>query len=120
MLTAIVGVLSVVGSNKPAPQPLPTQPAIAASLTQEPEEVVLELSPAPTQAAAPRVSVSFNEDRSSSYALLKGIPPVPKRSHQPDIDVWYGEYSAQDYPVLPASPLEKEPSRLNVKISFAF
>lgn len=123
MLTGIVGVLSVVGWSGRSPQPATVPPALAATVAPEPEEVVLETPLTQTEpaTAASRVTVTFNEDTSSStYALLKGVPPTQKRSRRPDIDVWYGQYSEQDYRVLPASPFETEPNRLNVKISFSF
>jgi hypothetical protein len=122
MLTGIVGVLSVVGWSGRSPQPAPAPSALAATVTPAPDEVVLETPLTQTEpaATASRVSVSFNDDTSSTYALLKGAPPTQKRSRRPDIDVWYGQYSEQDYRALPASPFETEPSRLNVKISFSF
>jgi len=120
MLSGIAGVLSVVAWSESSPQPATTQPAIATTVTNERDEVVIETPLTQTQPAAPRVSVTFNDDTSTTYALLKGVPPAQKRSYRPDIDVWYGQYSEEDYRVLPASPVEKEPSRLNVKISFAF
>lgn len=97
-------------------------PDLAAPVTVEPTEVIAA-TPALTQIEPPtasRISVSFNDDTSPAAALVKGVPPLEKNYRRPAIDVWYGPYSEQDYPVLPASPFEKEPSRLNVKISFAF
>lgn len=72
------------------------------------------------QPEVPRVSVSFNDDARQDYALLKGTSSKGKTSRRADVEVWYGQYSEQDYRVLPASPVEKEPSRLNVKLSIAF
>jgi len=116
MLTGIVGVLSVVGWSGRSPQPATVPPALAATVAPEPEEVVLETPLTQTEpaAAASRVTVTFNDDISSTYALLKGVPPTQKRSRRPDIDVWYGQYSEQDYRVLPASPFETEPNRVSV------
>ncbi|MGC3958081.1 MAG: hypothetical protein QM813_09135 [Verrucomicrobiota bacterium] len=92
-----------------------------ASATPELTDVSsVELSPQ-IQTAPPRVSISFDDGASKSYALLKRLPPTGKSSARPEIDVWYGQYyEDQIFRVLPASPFEKEPSRLNVKISFAF
>jgi hypothetical protein len=122
MLTGIVGVLSVVGWSGKSPQLATAPPPLAVTITHEPDEVVIETPLTQTEPAraASRVTVTFNDDTSSTYALLKGLPPTQKRSRRPDIDVWYGQYSEQAYRALPASPIETEPSRLNVKISFAF
>ena len=121
MLTGIVGVISIADLSGNSPQPAPVQLAKNVTVTDNQDDssaVILETSSEP---APPKVSVSFNDETSSAYALLKGVSPIGKSSHRPDIDVWYGQYySDEDYRVLPASPIEKEPSRLNVKISIGF
>ena len=119
MLSGIAGVISVVGWSESSPQPATARPVPAATVTHERDDVVLQTPLTQTEPAVPRVTVSFNDDTSSTFALLKGVPPTQKRSRRPDIDVWYGQYSEQDYRGLPASPFEKEPCRRHVKISFA-
>lgn len=125
MLTGIVGVLFVAGWSGSSPQPAPVPPTQNVVLTPEPEpqdqnEVSPVASLTETQSVPSRVSVSFNDDASSTSALMKGVPPFEKSARYPDLDIWYGQYSDQDFRILPASPVEKEPSRLNVKLSFGF
>lgn len=120
MLIGIVGVLSVVGWSGRSPQPAPAPPTLAAPITPERDEVVLVTPRAQTPPVASRISVTFADDPSSPYALLKGASSTEKPSRRADFHVWYGQYSEQDFRVLPASPVEKEPSRLCLKVSFTF
>ena len=119
MLTGIVAVISFAGSSESSARPTTAQTTMAATVTREQDYSVLQTGLTQTQHAAPKFSVSFNDENTATYVLSKGVP-TEKISRRPDIDVWYGLYSEQDYPILRASPFEKEPSRLNVKISFAF
>lgn len=120
MLTGIAGVIAVAGLSGSSPRTEPTPAAVAATAPPAPAEAGLLTPLTQNKPEASRVSVSFNDDANQGYALLKGGAASQETSHHPDIDIWYGQYSDQDYRSLPASPLEKEPSRLNVKISIAF
>lgn len=76
-----------------------------------------------TQAATTkqRVSFSLRDDLSSSSELLKRSLSTGRISSGPAINVWYGEYfTAHNLRVLGASPIEREPSRLGLRISFTF
>ncbi len=104
-------------SPPPAPTPLPTAPVIA----NDPADA--DVIPLLTQTitAEPRVSITFNDDASSSFERLNKLPPTTKTSAGPDLDVWYGDYFTDNkLPRLSASPIESEPSRLGVKLSFSF
>jgi hypothetical protein len=120
LLTGIAGVISIAGLSGGSSRPESTPSAVVATTTPAQDEIVVPTPLPQTQPEASRLSVAFNDDTTSTYALLKGGPAMEKISRHPDIDIWYGQYSEQDYRVLPASPVEKEPSRLNVKLSFSF
>jgi hypothetical protein len=122
LLTGIAGVLAVTalpgrGLRAAAESHTLHVTAVELPATTQPQPVVLltESQPPP-----PRVSVSFTDDTSESYALGRGVPPDRQSTRRTDLDLWYGEYSDRDYRPLPASPLENEPSRLNVKLSIRF
>lgn len=120
MLTGIAGIFGVAAWNGSSPHPAgglppPSVPAVAEATAAHPVVLLTEAEP-----AAPRVTVSFNDEDNEAYALLRGVAPRAGSSSRPDLNVWYGPYSEHDYRPLPASPLEKEPSRLNVKVSIAF
>ncbi len=122
LLAGIAGVLVVTalpgrGLRPTAESHTPQVPAVELPASAQPQPVVLLTE---AQSAPPRVSVSFTDDTLESYALMRGVPPVRQSSGRTDLDLWYGEYSDRDYRPLPASPLEKEPSRLNVKLSITF
>ena len=122
LLTGIAGVLAVTalpgrGLRRAAESHTLHVTAVGLPATTQPQPVVL-LPAAQTEPA--RISVSFAEDASESYALWRGVPPVSQSPRRTDLDLWYGEYSDRDYRPLPASPLEKEPSRLNLKLSITF
>lgn len=123
MLTGIVALGSVYGltRNSPAPPLAPRELNPALIHTQREPEPTTAAVFAEAPPAERRVSVSFNDDRDSAYALLKGVPAADKAAHLPEVDVWYGEYfKEQNLRVLSASPIEREPSRLGLKVSFAF
>lgn len=122
LLAGIAGVLAVTalpgrGLRATAESHTPQAPAVELPASAQPQPVVLLTEPPVEQA---RISVSFAEDASESYALWRGVPPTRQANRRTDLDLWYGEYSDRDYRPLPASPLEKEPSRLNVKLSITF
>lgn len=122
LLTVIAGVLAVTalpgrGLRTTAEWQTPHVTAVELPTTTQPQPVLL-LTEAQTEPT--RISVSFAEDASESYALWRGVPPVSQSPRRTDLDLWYGEYSDRDYRPLPASPLEKEPSRLNLKLSITF
>lgn len=122
LLTGIAGMLAVTalpGRGLRAAAESHTRHVTAVDLpaTTQPQPVVL-LTEARTEQA--RISVSFAEDASESYALWRGVPRNRQSTRQTNLELWYGEYSDSDYRPLPASPLEKEPSRLNVKLSITF
>jgi len=121
MLSCIAVLTFVCGATKssapPTPAPLIADPAVAS----DPADAVATPLLTQTSTAEPRVSISFNDDPSSSAPRLQKTPPAPKASGRPDFDVWYGDYFTDNkLPRLSASPLEKEPSRLGVKLSFSF
>jgi hypothetical protein len=114
VLTFVCG--STESSPPPAPAPLNTD-AISAN-----DQADVTTTPLPqTITEAPRVSITFNDDSSSSFERLNRLPPTPKPSGGPDLDVWYGDYFTDNkLPRLSASPVESEPNRLGVKLSFSF
>lgn len=116
-IAVLTPVCSMVESSSLPAQALATQNT--ASTSDQPDATTALLSQTTTDEQ--RVSVSLNDELNHSIELLKKLPPAARTSGGPDIDVWYGEYfKAHNLRVLSASPIEKEPSRLGLKISFTF
>jgi hypothetical protein len=120
MLISIAVLTFVCGSTESSPPLTPAPLTTDLTSPSDPADVTTTLL-TQTATEAPRVSISFNDDVSSSIALSKELPPAPKTPRGPDLDIWYGEYfTDHKLPRLSASPLESEPSRLGVKLSFSF
>ena len=121
MLISIAVLTFVCGSTEsslPSAQvPLTTDTTVASDQADAVATPLLSQTPADE----PRVSITFNDDSGSSHELLQKAPPATKPSSRPDLDVWYGDYFTDNkLPRLSASPVESEPNRLGVKLSFSF
>ena len=120
MLTSIVVLTPVCSLVESSPPPDQTSLS-AASVTGSDQVDVTFALPSQPEAAAPRVSISLNDHSDRSFKLTKQSPSAAKRTHRADLDVWYGEYfKTHNLRVLGASPIEREPSRIGLKVSFAF
>ena len=123
MLISIAVLTFVCGSTESSPPPPPAPAPPTTAPTSASDQTDADATPLLTQTATdePRVSISFNDDSSNSFELLKKSPPATKPSGGPDLDVWYGDYFTDNkLPRLSASPIESEPNRLGVKLSFSF
>lgn len=118
LLTGIAGVLAVTALPGRSLRPTMSAPQLTEAESPNTTPPVVWLTEAKPEPS--RVSVSFTDEASESYALLRGGTPGQTSPHRTDLDLWFGQYSDRDYRPLPASPIEKEPSRLNVKLSIAF
>jgi hypothetical protein len=113
MLASIAVLTSVCG--------LPAQGQLSARTTSTSYKSEATTIPLLSQTKEQRVSISFNDDFRHSALLLKDSAPDAKTSDRTDIRVWFGEFfPAQDLRVRSASPIEREPRRLGVKISVIF
>lgn len=120
LLTSIVVLTPVCSLVESSPLPAQTSLSSAPATGSDQADDAFALLAQPT-AAAPRVSFSLNEDSDRTFKLAKEAPATPKTSRRADLDVWYGEYfKTHNLRVLSASPIEREPSRIGLKISFTF
>ncbi len=120
LLTSIVVLTPVCSLVESSPLPVQTSLNAAPATGGDPADAAIALLSQPP-VAAPRVSFSLNEDSDQAFKLAKEAPATPKPSRRADFDVWYGEYfKTHNLRVLGASPIEREPSRFGLKVSFTF
>jgi hypothetical protein len=102
--------------------PAQAQPTMATSIVNFQADATNPSMLIQTKATEQRVALLLNEDfgQGSSFVLLKDHPQVHKPKGLPDIHVGYGQFfSAQN--LVPSSTSRIEPpSRLYLKVSFAF
>lgn len=120
LLTSIVVLTPVCSLVESSPRPVqPPLNAPAATGSDQTDDAFALLSQ-PT-ATEPRVSFSLNEESDRAFQLAKDSSANTKPAPRADLDVWYGEYfKTHNLRVLGASPIEREPSRIGLKISFTF
>jgi hypothetical protein len=120
LLISIAVMVPICTLVESSPAPAPTPVTMDATTASDPADPTATFVLAETKTEAPRVSISLSDDASQSFKLEKALPSSPKPAGRPDIDVWYGGYFSDRNYILPASPIEKEPGRLCLKVSFSF
>lgn len=123
MLTSIIVLTSIyrMTGNSPVPVPTPLSTASTSISTNDQTEAATPSLLSQSSTNQSRVSLSLSDDLSTSTARLEKARETGRSGDRPNVRVWYGQYfKEQNLKMLSASPIEREPNRLGLKISFSF
>lgn len=119
MLTSITVLTSIYRMTGSTPVPTPAQ--LNTTSTNVSTKVTTPSLLLQSSTNQSRVSLSLSDDLSTSTARLERARETERSGDRPNVRVWYGQYfKEQNLKMLSASPIEREPNRLGLKISFSF
>jgi hypothetical protein len=119
-ITVLTSVYRMTGSS-PVPGPTPLSNSATNVSTNDQADISTLSLVSQSSIHQSRVSLSLSDDLSTSTARLDKVRETQRSGDRPNVRVWYGQYfKEQNLKMLSASPIEREPNRLGLKISFSF